>query len=181
MKASFFRRRLLAFTLVELLVVIAIIALLVGVTLPNMQPVILRAKSAQCAANLRAIGLAVTQAASDNNNTYPEINQTAPPLPYGSGVPGLVGVLGPYGITTNTIQCPVDLASGVASSFTKYGSSYEWAPIVDDEAVNAPVVYPRPGVSFPLNSSRARLCTDFLPLHRGKMNALYGDGHVTAR
>ena len=95
-------------------------------------------------------------------------------------MPGLVGVLGAYGISTNTIQCPVDMSSG-PSSFTQYGSSYEWNPVFDDGSVTSPILYLNATAQIPVSSSRVRLCTDFLPLHHNKMNALYGDGHVTAR
>lgn len=180
MKSPLARKRSrVAFTLVELIVVIGIIALMGSLLQPALMMAYKKAQSAQCVANLRSIGTAVQLAAQDNNNTYPEINQTAPPLPYGSDVGGLVSVLGPYGITTNAVQCPLDI-NGKPSAFQQYGSSYEWSPIPDDEAVNAVVVYPRPGVAFPISSSRTRLCMDFYGVHRGRSNAVYADGHVSA-
>ncbi len=166
--------------MVELLVVIAIIALLVGLAAPNMAAMTQRAQSAICAEKLHGIGIAVLSYATDNNATLPEINQTAPPLPYPSSVQGIVGVLGNYGIITNSIQCPVDMAAGTGSSFQKYGSSYEWNPVLDDgtDPVSA---LPVGTTIITVNPSRIRVCTDFLPIHNGKTNALYGDGHTRMR
>jgi prepilin-type processing-associated H-X9-DG protein/prepilin-type N-terminal cleavage/methylation domain-containing protein len=181
MKLPFFqRRRRPAFTVIELLVVITIISLMVGLAMSNLQLGIRKAQSSVCAEQLHGIGIAVLSCATDNNSILPEINQTAPPLPYPSSVPGIVGVLGNYGVTTNIIQCPVDMSQGASSSFATYGSSYEWNPVLDDgtDPVTAIPVGP---VDVTVNSSRIRVCTDFLPIHNGKMNALYGDGHARAR
>jgi len=181
MKLSFFRcRRRPAFTIVELLVVITIVALMAGLVAPNLQMGILKAQSTMCAEQLRGIGAAVLSYATDNNDFIPEINQTAPPLPYPSSVPGIVGVLRSYGVSTNTVQCPVDMGQGATSSFQKYGSSYEWNPVLDDgtDPVTAIAIGP---MQITVNPSRVRICTDFLPIHRGKMNALYADGHSRAR
>ncbi len=172
------RRRTIAVTLVELIVVIAIIALLSTIVLPVGQNAILKARSLQCVANLQSIGIAAAHAASDNNNQYPEIDQAASPIyPSGSGATNLVGALAPYGITTNSIQCPIDMASQ-PSSFKTYGSSYEWNPVFDDESTVNPTLYfgTQP---IPVNSTHVRLCADFLPIHKGRVNAVYGDGHVS--
>jgi prepilin-type processing-associated H-X9-DG protein/prepilin-type N-terminal cleavage/methylation domain-containing protein len=177
----FRKRRIIAFTLLELLVVLAIIALLTTLVLPNAQSMIQRGLSLKCAGNLRVIGVALSQAVTDNNGQYPEIDQAAAPVyPPGSGATNLIGALGPYGVVTNTIQCPVDMRT-TPSSFKQYGSSYEWNPLFDDDTTTTPILYLAPGVKIPVNSARVRLVTDFLPLHRGKMNALFGDGHVSAR
>lgn len=179
------RRRLLAFTLVELLVVVTIISLLIGLVLPAYSQMMDRARSIKCATNLRNIGISVTQAVADNNNMYPEINQAAAPIytvpqtPGGAIPGGLVAVLGPYGVTTNLIQCPVDMENTSTSSFAQYGSSYQWTPAFDDEVVNAPLIYFQPGFAIPIHSSRVRLVSDFLPIHKGRQNVLYGDGHVS--
>jgi prepilin-type N-terminal cleavage/methylation domain-containing protein/prepilin-type processing-associated H-X9-DG protein len=179
MKRHFPRnRRPNSFTLVELLVVLAIIALLGTLLQPAIRNSIIKAQSTKCMANLRTIGNAAQLAATDNNNLYPQINQTAPPLPYPATVGGLVAVLGPYGITTNGIQCPVDLATS-PNSFTTYGSSYEWNPAFDDENPSIPVVYFSKTAIIPVNNSRVRLCQDFNSIHHGRNNALYGDGHVS--
>jgi prepilin-type N-terminal cleavage/methylation domain-containing protein/prepilin-type processing-associated H-X9-DG protein len=183
MTCSLFLRRARwrpAFTLVELLVVLAIIALLASLALPNFSTSILKAKSVDCAQNLHGIGIAVLSYAADNGEMLPEINQTAPPLPYPATVPGLLGVLGPYGLTTNSIQCPVDMSSGVTSSFSQYGSSYEWNPVLDDGADPVTTIALGP-IDVSVNMSRVRVCTDFVSIHHGKVNALYGDGHTKAR
>jgi prepilin-type N-terminal cleavage/methylation domain-containing protein/prepilin-type processing-associated H-X9-DG protein len=175
-----YRRRVLAFTLIELLIVMAIIALMGVLINPALQSAILRARSLKCAGNLRSIGVAASLAATDNNNTYPEIQQAGGPVyPPGSGATNLIGALEPYGITTNTIQCPIDMASS-PSSFATYGSSYEWDPVFDDEPVNQTVVYITPTVAVPINSSRVRLAMDFGAIHHGRPNVLYADGHVAS-
>jgi prepilin-type N-terminal cleavage/methylation domain-containing protein/prepilin-type processing-associated H-X9-DG protein len=170
-----------AFTLVELLVVIGIISILVAVSLPNMTSFIQKSQSVNCAEHLHGIGMAVLSYATDNQQTLPEINQTAPPLPYPASVPGIVGVLGVYGISTNTTKCPTDMASGAASSFAQYGSSYEWNPVLDD-GTDPVTTLPLGTTMLTVSASRIRVCTDFLPIHRGnRTNALYGDGHTKAR
>ena len=168
-----------AFTVVELLVVVAIIALLVGLIGPSIQYSIRRAQSTKCATQLRGIGVALLSDATDNGGLLPEVNQAALPV-YGASVPGLVGVLGAYGVTTNTIECPTDISQGAASSFATYGSSYEWNPVLDDGTDPVTTLALGP-VDITVNSSRFRVCTDFLPIHNGKVNALYGDGHTRAR
>jgi prepilin-type processing-associated H-X9-DG protein/prepilin-type N-terminal cleavage/methylation domain-containing protein len=180
------RRRLLAFTLVEMLVVLAIISLLVSLTLPAYSRMINQARSLKCSTNLRNIGVAATQAVADNNNMYPEINQAASPIyttpsVAGGAIPGgLVAVLGPYGVVTNTVQCPVDMMNGGTSSFTQYGSSYTWNPAFDDESVNSTLGYFGRGMAIPIHSSRVRLAFDFTGVHNGRANVLYGDGHVAS-
>ena len=177
-KALLARRRTLAFTLVELLVVIAIIALLASLLNPALQNAIQKAQSIRCSGNLRGIGMAASLAATDNGGKYPEIDQAGAPI-YSPPGPEIVTALGPYGITTNSVQCPIDLAQGGASAFTKYKSSYEWDPVFDDEPANATVIYITPTVVVPVNSSRVRLAMDFTPVHRSRPNVVYGDGHVT--
>ena len=172
------RRRLHSFTLVELLVVIAIIILLGGLMQPAIRTALQKAQSTSCMSNLRGLGVAANLAATDNNNLYPQINQTAPPLPYPNTVQGFVGVLGPYGIATNNIQCPTDMGQN-PSAFSKYNSSYEWDPVFDDETPGIAVIYISPTVVVPVNSNRVRLAMDFNPIHRGRPNVLFGDGHVT--
>ena len=67
------RRRpcLAAFTLIELLVVIAIIALLVSILMPALSKARDLARTAVCASNLKSIGLALHQYATDFSGAMP--------------------------------------------------------------------------------------------------------------
>ena len=69
---------------------------------------------------------------------------------------------------------------GASSSFKLYGSSYEWNPVLDD-GTDPVTTLPIGPVDITVNPSRIRVCTDFVAIHRGKTNALYGDGHTRAR
>ena len=68
-----------AFTLIELLVVIAILGILVAILLPASMKGIEMARRANCANNLKTIGVAFTAYATDNKGEMPHFVSPLPP------------------------------------------------------------------------------------------------------
>ncbi|MDX6766707.1 MAG: type II secretion system protein [Candidatus Methylacidiphilales bacterium] len=171
------RRPQSGFTLIELLCLLVILAVLLTLSAPSFQKVLDKADSAACASNLRQIGIAVNLAVADNNGKYPtiETDPTDPVYPAEAGAKSLQEVLAPYGIETRTLQCRADLRFN--NRFKEKGSSYEWRPLIDDEPVAAPEVFSPWGTRI-VKPSKFRLVIDVDPVHRGKQNRLYADGHV---
>jgi prepilin-type N-terminal cleavage/methylation domain-containing protein/prepilin-type processing-associated H-X9-DG protein len=178
-----------AFTLIELLLVITIIAILASLLMPAIGGMRSRADSIACAQNLRTIGASIQLYLQDHSQNFPAIQDDASSPVYPAGVPTqtMLQAFGPYGVTTATLQCPSDMKQGNASSFAKYGNSYDWKPTLDDENTSEPLVYGRrmnfgaaaQGASgFVVKLSKVRQCFDDTQIHFGHMNALYADGHV---
>ena len=65
------RRKIKGFTLIELLVVVAIIAVLLALLLPALSRVREQTKTLKCVANLKQIGIAFFQYATENNDAFP--------------------------------------------------------------------------------------------------------------
>ena len=167
------------FSLIELLLVIVIIAMLAAMISPATAAIRKRADTTACANNLRQIGVAVQLYVNDNENRYPKIETD--PLKDAvyedqEGVGGMLETLGKYGLTEDTLKCPADMQREQPAHGT-YGLSYEWRPMVDGESRTAPSMVGRGG-AMTVNPSRLRQVTDFFPVHSGRRNLLFADGHV---
>jgi len=188
-----------AFTLIELLVVVAIIALLAALSAPEFGRIIDRSQSTACMSNLRGLGVALNSYLADNNGRFPHINNPPPYDVYDSPEPATTGeekddgspvegdieavtlleAFGPYGISAQTLKCPVD-GKQKSGYFATIGSSYEWRPLIDGDLNTAPQVLSRRGQLRTRRASRVRVLYDFSAVHFGRANFLYGDGRVVA-
>ena len=128
-----------AFTLVELLVVIAVIAVLIALLLPAMQAARGAARRAQCANNLRQIGLAVHQYCDSRHGRFPFVAHDRPTSD------SWIYSLGPWVENVDEIRlCPEDLAriehvyDKVLTSYALNGYLREPEPI--PAGLPAPVV-----------------------------------------
>ncbi len=168
-----------AFSLLELTLVIAIAAILAALVWPQYQRMLERARSVACMSNLRQIGIAVGTYLADNDNTFPfiEPNPADPVYDPEYEAKPMLAELGPYGVTSQLLQCPSDLKAG--NYFLSRGSSYQWSPMLDGEVKVNPVVYGRRGGARTVNPARMRLCMDFEAVHFNRANRLYADGHVS--
>ncbi len=98
-------RRVSGFTLVELLVVIAIIGVLVALLLPAVQSARAAARRAQCANNLRQIGIAMHQFTDVNVGRFPAMSHAR------DRAESWVNSLAPYMENVDAVRlCPEDLA-----------------------------------------------------------------------
>jgi prepilin-type N-terminal cleavage/methylation domain-containing protein/prepilin-type processing-associated H-X9-DG protein len=181
------RRRFLppdcGFTLIELLCVMAIIAILVGLAMPAYSNFRDKTDGVKCSSNLRQIGAALQAYVGQNDGMFPEIetDPNNPVYPPDSQAKGLLPTLAGNGITEEVVKCPADLRT--FNYFAKRGTSYEWAPYVDDELEVAPQLFTRRG-QLTVPPSRIVVCFDTEKVHgmkgdfKSKKNYLYADGHI---
>lgn len=171
------------FTLIELLCVIAIIAILVGLAMPAYSNFRDKSDGVKCSSNLRQIGVSLQAYVGQNDGQFPEIetDPSNPVYPPESQAKGLLPTLESNGLTEDVVKCPADLHT--FNYFAKRGTSYEWAPYVDDELETAPQIFGRRG-QLTVPASKIVVCFDTERVHgmrgdfKSKKNYLYADGHV---
>ncbi|MBN9691395.1 MAG: prepilin-type N-terminal cleavage/methylation domain-containing protein [Verrucomicrobia bacterium] len=143
-KSSFGRS---AFTLIELLVTIAIIAVLAAIIVPAVGRAGFRSKVARCTNNMRQLGVACANYASEGQNILPSF-----PLPtrsmsnYHSISPtmvsfGTLSSLERFGVTPQMWFCPTRKRWDIYQTISRHARGHEIGSITDlINAYNYPVV-----------------------------------------
>ncbi|MDR3707391.1 MAG: DUF1559 domain-containing protein [Capsulimonadaceae bacterium] len=121
------------FTLIELLVVIAIIAILAAILFPVFATAREKARQTTCAANLKQLGIAITQYEQDYDETPPDGNART------NTNKGWAGQIYPYVKSKNVYVCPDDLTTAASCSyFINTNFDYQPASYVFGAGLNAP-------------------------------------------
>jgi len=128
----------MGFTLIELLVVIAIIAVLSALLIGAVQGPLERARSVQCASNLRQVGVAINLYTAEHDGYYPSFGSG---WPWGAGPNGPLWVfqIGAYldqSVTSGNgpwtkkvipgLFCPNDSTKGAGASYSSYALNFNY-------------------------------------------------------
>ena len=183
MKTFRHRSQQRAFTLIELLMVIAIIAILAALLLPVISKGKLRARQAQCASNLKQIGVAFHGFAHDHNSRFPMQVRTNEGGTLEFVVRGTPSLFRHFQALSNDLLdvkmlvCPSDRRNA-ASSFDRLSNtnvSYSLRPLSTYDNTDAQLASDWNIIGGINTSNRIFWSQD---VHQGRGNVLFSDGHV---